>query len=806
MNVKLIRAFIASPSGLEPERRAAYSVALQLDKDVARPLGGRLELIGWEETLSGMGRPQERINADMESCDLFIGAMWTRWGSDPGSSYSSGFEEEFELSRDRYNRTGRPLMTVFFKDIDPLQRKDPGEDLKKVLAFQEKLRTERTLLYDSFPTTEAFAEKVRSFLTQHIINLLRNDPREQGEKQSEPATIQAQIYSNAVQETGEPAVDETTEAKFLALAAKEILEENGLDPVRVARLRLIAATAGRPENDKNILGVHDANLLYTVRNEQAFSFMEKAGLLSAGIEGLESENVPIWAWLSDITSERPGIFTLLTVTGEDDRRIGALALLRLLGERPTSEYLPESVSAEQLWLQESEPPKLRLAALSYLRVFGEEKALPLIQSEIVRADKNTLASAIESMLAIKLRADRVGAARSVLSVSFETLDEALVDAALAAFDELSNEELAQGLDHRAPPVRAKAVATLSSRNALAFDTLERAKNDESAHVRLAALMALERMGQPPSLDEARKILVRSKRNAGLIFSLPSTDTVGEALFEAYLADRLQQMSVTNIEPLLGSNSYRDAAYLNLAARRSRDYAERLRIDLSNLFVDYANQHWSSETTADRISLLTLGDPADTKRRAIVRQALDVVARQRASNDLELVRQVLDSKFISLTRATIDFLRIVGDSSDIPRLGGSPRSFAPFTKAKKDNDEFEEAARAILWLQPDILEKLDTLDLPDHMLGKLVELASNAAFERLADPLILRLLLTQGANLRRAVAMKVPASLSRRRVRRLLDAYRADPEGRYYIVTHWLDLGLAYPRATARKVALAKLKR
>lgn len=52
-------------------------------------------------------------------------------------------------------------------------------------------------------------------------------------------------------------------------------------------------------------------------------------------------------------------------------------------------------------------------------------------------------------------------------------------------------------------------------------------------------------------------------------------------------------------------------------------------------------------------------------------------------------------------------------------------------------------------------------------------------------------------------MKVPAVLSRRRVRRLLDAYRADPEGRYYVVAHWLDLGLAFSPKIARDVAKAK---
>jgi hypothetical protein len=76
----------------------------------------------------------------METCDLFIGVMWTKWGSRPSldGPYSSGFEEEFELSRERHGRTLTPLMAMFFKEIDDLQFGDPGDE-KKVLAFQEKL-------------------------------------------------------------------------------------------------------------------------------------------------------------------------------------------------------------------------------------------------------------------------------------------------------------------------------------------------------------------------------------------------------------------------------------------------------------------------------------------------------------------------------------------------------------------------------------------------------------------------------------------------------------------------------------------
>lgn len=328
MDVKLIRAFIASPGGLEGERRAAFAAAEEVNRSVARPLGGRLELIGWEETLSGVGRPQAIINADMETCDLFIGAIWTSWGSRPSTDgpYTSGFEEEFELSRERHSRTQSPIMAIFFKDVEERQRRDPGEDLKKVLAFQEKLRAEKALLYNSFVDAGQFAGKVREFLSTHVIRMLKEaQPRE--EQPSRPEKVEQSTSSSAGAEPGE--VD-ARESAFLSEISKVFGSGEEPSPIEVARLRLVAATSGRAENDKQLVGVHDANLLY--RHRADFSFVEKRGLLACGLAALENENVPVWSWLAEVEQERQGTLVLSSLVGEESERVGAITAMRLLAE------------------------------------------------------------------------------------------------------------------------------------------------------------------------------------------------------------------------------------------------------------------------------------------------------------------------------------------------------------------------------------------------------------------------------------------------------------------------------------------
>ncbi len=97
--------------------------------------------------------------------------------------------------------------------------------------------------------------------------------------------------------------------------------------------------------------------------------------------------------------------------------------------------------------------------------------------------------------------------------------------------------------------------------------------------------------------------------------------------------------------------------------------------------------------------------------------------------------------------------------------------------------------------------LMALQLDEHMRAKLIDLADPGEFAKLSDEAIVALLLSESDPVRRASANKIPGSVTRTRVRTLLARYRTN-EGRYYIVTYWLDLGLAVSRTVARRVAMA----
>jgi tetratricopeptide (TPR) repeat protein len=169
------RVFIASPGGLQDERRAFRETLEMFSEDFGRPRKVVFEPVGWEETLGGKGRPQELINKEVRACDYFVLLLWDRWGSPSGitesSQFTSGTEEEFAVALAQLDirpESGRRLrdIVIFFKAVDARRLSDPGEQLSRVLAFRRKIEAEKEFLYHTFDDVSAFQRTLHRFLSQ----------------------------------------------------------------------------------------------------------------------------------------------------------------------------------------------------------------------------------------------------------------------------------------------------------------------------------------------------------------------------------------------------------------------------------------------------------------------------------------------------------------------------------------------------------------------------------------------------------------------------------------------------------------
>jgi uncharacterized protein YjbI with pentapeptide repeats len=163
--------FIASPSGLEAERRLFQETLREFSEEISSR-GLSFAPIGWELTLGGVGRPQELINKDLVTCDYFVLVLGDRWGSAPlahgTAKFTSGCEEEFNLALECLADSSKPMrqVVVFFKDINKKMLNDPGPQLKQVLEFKRYLEDSKKHLFLSFETIPTFQKQLRRYLAQ----------------------------------------------------------------------------------------------------------------------------------------------------------------------------------------------------------------------------------------------------------------------------------------------------------------------------------------------------------------------------------------------------------------------------------------------------------------------------------------------------------------------------------------------------------------------------------------------------------------------------------------------------------------
>ena len=179
-NVTVYKVFIASPGGLSEERTAFRNLIESYNRSEALPRGIMFQAVGWEDTLATSGRPQALINEDLRQCDYFVMMLWDRWGSKPATSgkYTSGTEEEFHVACQCKSGPSAPMgdMVLLFKDCDPKQLADPGEQLKQVLAFKVRIEVEKQFLFSVFRQTREFEESLRAqfakWVRDHEKNIL----------------------------------------------------------------------------------------------------------------------------------------------------------------------------------------------------------------------------------------------------------------------------------------------------------------------------------------------------------------------------------------------------------------------------------------------------------------------------------------------------------------------------------------------------------------------------------------------------------------------------------------------------------
>ena len=800
---RFVKVFLASPGDLAEERKVAKVIVDDFNSQLADALGYQVELVGWEDTLPGVGRPQAIINRDLDGCDLFVGMLWKRWGTPPGTEpYTSGFEEEFKRSMTRNAKEGRPEVNLLLKDLDAASLADPGDHLKKVIAFKDQVFAEKQLLAGTFADVRDFESKFRKCIQGYVIALANKDKASETEKDQAPL---AETQITPAAEPGPTTPLSVEGARFLRnflSTAEKATDEHPLAAAEVARVRLLSIIAAVHGNDQQSLGSHDANLLFKARTKSEFGRRELIGLLDDGLAHFKHENVPLWHWVAAVDGFKNNMLPICSIAGTTDQNVGALKAMRLIAEPIVEKGHFGRKEIVPLWFAKPAETAVRVAALEYLSEFGQPSDLPYINEEFARNETQTTSAAANAIIRITLRDDRRAALEALYTLQPSTVKQDLLDALFSRDAEFDDEILLRGLSHRNVLVRTTVVKLLQKRRALVASVAEPLLSDSDAEVRYEALQALAASGRSYSVEQAKAVLVRkSPSTTGLgLFATSQSDTEGEAVLERYTEQFLDSLTVAQLEEVDRSDIFDQKAFFALIRRDFRLRGDDLRKAVANQFVDRFES--LLEEMAKRYG--TLPDLVEKTRSLgkhlrsrFTREGLDIICGRLDAADLPLVRSMLASGNVDYSAADLRYLAKFGQWGDTPLVIASldrpeyGRKYASFL-LMASSTKYQEAARALYALGKHRLNDLLATTMPGYLLARIIPLIPDRAFQELADAAIGPLMRSEIEDVRKLASLKYVRAFPRRRVKRFLEEYMAADQF-YYNVIHWFDFGISVPR-------------
>ena len=806
---KILRAFLASPGDLQDERKAIHDAVTEFNTSLAEELGYHVELVGWEETIAGYGRPQHLINQDLDRCDLFIGMIWKRWGTppDPDGEFTSGFHEEFERSVARRKQSGSPEISLFFKEIPEEFIEDPGDDLKRVLDFRDTIIKEKKILFQKFSTERDMEMLARKCVSQYVIHVKK---AEFSSESDEPLTKRAKAEPEIVQREQQSPAQSPLSAEgftFLKRLVGKISQKKALDDLsasEVARFRLLANSISKPGNEKMSLGVHDLNLLFFSARFKGMRLGQREinCLASLGFQNLSNENVPLWYWysaLSDTPIDRALISSL--ISDNDDEKVGAISVLESLARKlPTDdESLNRTWILNNKWFSEDSSARVRSAALSYLAKNGIAEDYPVAKNEYDRSDHGTFRRALECMVGILLRTGKGSAAQQlVLESQFESLDTEILQAVLDGFEHLETAALLLGLKHRNARVRLHTLRVLSKRRSLDQETAEPLTEDSDASIRSEAIKALSKLGRSFTQAEVKEILARPRNQPRLGIM---GQFVGEELFERYQLENLKKCSEVELAQKVDSSLLNDnAPYFARVEKYFTKHSNELRSDVDNTFGAYwkkrirrIEKYFGQMSTVNDL-VKSAKELEDWSRKKLTRRGLDILCRAGKHEDLKRIRANLQGGYAGVSKPDADYLRKHGEWTDILLL-------VKACERAGYEGSYSGVAEALFGIsRGHSVSILLSLELPAIILKRTIELCAESRFLRISQDTLFALLDHESEDVRKATAIKSIRAFSTKRIKSILHEYVHRDTQHYYNVVHWLDLGASMSRDEARRVA------
>ncbi|MBO7350912.1 MAG: hypothetical protein J6U18_04925, partial [Acetobacter sp.] len=162
-NLIQYKVFLAWTSNLQEEKEKFEDVLNSFSREREEEYYQSFRAVHSSQIPSGFGRPQDTINEKIKDCDYAVFVLYDNLGSDAGGeSEKTGIEEEWDLVTDLKQKGEILDIALFFKKVDDKRKQDPGNKLKKLLEFKNKITAE--VFYKEYETLEGFSKELESCL------------------------------------------------------------------------------------------------------------------------------------------------------------------------------------------------------------------------------------------------------------------------------------------------------------------------------------------------------------------------------------------------------------------------------------------------------------------------------------------------------------------------------------------------------------------------------------------------------------------------------------------------------------------
>ena len=167
----IYKLFLASPNDVVEERAIVKNIIDEFNDIYSDRLNALVELRSWERSSypSCGTDAQEVINSQIgDNYDIFLGILWTRFGSKT-QRYESGTEEEFYRAYERFKRGEHIHIMMYFNHEKVSTDSLNLEQFSKVKNFKQKI-AEIGCYYFTYTVKESFKDELRSHLYKIIAN------------------------------------------------------------------------------------------------------------------------------------------------------------------------------------------------------------------------------------------------------------------------------------------------------------------------------------------------------------------------------------------------------------------------------------------------------------------------------------------------------------------------------------------------------------------------------------------------------------------------------------------------------------